>query len=363
MYTYNRFIGHNEVGDSPEFFGYNVNTFHELMKFRLKDWPHSMNATSTHDTKRGEDVRARLNVLTDLEEEWIELTNQWRQENDSLKTNGWPDANDEYLIYQTIVGSYPLEEKDLGPYRRRIAGYLRKALREAKVHSNWTSPNEDYERAAIEFAHALIANESPFMHSFQPFFDKIADYGMINSFGQLILKFTCPGVPDIYQGTELWDLSLVDPDNRRPVDYSIRMKMISEHKSLQDLWTTRRNGQIKLWLLQCLNIIRNRYIDVFADGEYIPLTISGQFKNRAIGFIRKNRYTSILVLIPLNFATVHEYSGLHDVPVADWKDTKVLLPGQPADWENLLNEGYVKIDGELSLNEAFKTFPALILKS
>ena len=132
---------------------------------------------------------------------------------------------------------------------------------------------------------------------------------------------------------------------------------------MQDLWSTRRNGQVKLWLLRCLNIIRNRYIDVFANGEYIPLTVSGQFKNRVIGFIRKNRYTSILVLIPLNFATVHEYSGSHDVPVADWKDTKVLVPGQPADWENLLNEGHVKIERELSLNEAFKTFPALILKS
>lgn len=363
MYTYNRFIGHNEVGDSPEFFGYTVNTFHELMTFRLKDWPHSMNASSTHDTKRGEDVRARLNVLTDLYEEWIALANKWRQENDSLKTNGWPDANDEYLIYQTLAGSYPLEEADILSYPERIAGYLRKALREAKVHSNWTSPNEDYERAAIQFAHALIATNSSFLHSFQPFLDKIADYGMINSFGQLILKFTCPGVPDIYQGTELWDLSLVDPDNRRPVDYSIRMKMIGEHKSMQDLWSTRRNGQVKLWLLRCLNIIRNRYIDVFANGEYIPLTVSGQFKNRVIGFIRKNRYTSILVLIPLNFATVHEYSGSHDVPVADWKDTKVLVPGQPADWENLLNEGHVKIERELSLNEAFKTFPALILKS
>lgn len=228
MYTYNRFIGHNEVGDSPETFGYSIEKFHELMIHRHQHWPLSMNGTSTHDTKRGEDVRARLNALSCFYSEWIEAVHSWMKENNSLKTNGLPDKNDEYFIYQTLIGSHPIpdDNKEIEAYPERLKEYFQKALREAKVNSNWAEPNTEYEEACINFANKLLAKDSSFNKLFQPLFEKVCYYGMINSVAQLVLKFTCPGVPDIYQGTELWDLSLVDPDNRRPVDYDKRLKIL-----------------------------------------------------------------------------------------------------------------------------------------
>jgi maltooligosyltrehalose synthase len=353
MYTYNRFAGHNEVGDSPDTFGLTAAQFHELMKKRKQVWPLSINASSTHDTKRGEDVRARLNALTAMYPEWITLVENWRRENAALKQNGMPDDNDEYFIYQTIVGSYPLLDKDVEPYHDRLRDYLQKALRETKVHSNWTEPNEAYENAAIRFAHALINNNSSFLQSFQPFFSKISDYGMKISFAQLILKFTCPGIPDIYQGTEMWDLSLVDPDNRRPVDYSLRAKALDHIQSPPELWDARSNGEIKLALLQRLNIIRNRYIDVLTDGEYVPVQLEGKHAQHAIAFIRQNKSTSLLVAVPLHLARVE-----------NWEDTALIMPtGAASRWENLITGAEIRPANKLSLNEVFQEFPAMIIKS
>jgi maltooligosyltrehalose synthase len=364
MYTYNRFAGHNEVGDSPEFFGYRPERFHEAMEERHRLWPLSMNASSTHDTKRGEDVRARLNALTALHGEWLSLAKQWRQENAGAKHNGMPDDNDEYFIYQAIAGSYPLAEQDLPPYRDRICDYLQKALREAKQHTNWTDPNEEYEKAAIDFAHALIEKNSTFLKSFVPFLSKISDYGMIISFGQLVLKFTCPGIPDVYQGTEMWDLSLVDPDNRRPVDYDLRTRALNQIRPPHTLWETRTNGEIKLALLQQLNIIRNRYNDLLIEGEYVPVQIEGKYAQHAIAFVRRSRSGSLLVAVPLHFAKVDSYGAHAEIPVADWEDTALILPEESASrWEDLINGGEITCADRLSLNEAFQKFPAMILKS
>lgn len=370
MYTYNRFTGHNEVGDSQDFFGYSPDTFHELMQFRNEHWPLSINGTSTHDTKRGEDVRARLNAVTDFHEEWIGLVKKWMEENKPLKKEGAPDDNDEYFIYQTLIGSYPVISKtdvdadDEKKYPCRLTEYLQKALRESKIHSDWTEPNVIYEEAAIQFTHRLIEKGSSFNESFYPFLKKISDFGMINSLGQMLLKFTCPGVPDIYQGTELWDLSLVDPDNRRPVDYMSREKFIDETISLKELWKTRSDGRIKLLLLQRLLNIRNRFMNVFSQGEYLPLKIEGKYKKKAIAFIRKFENTSVMSVVPLNIAGISVYIEMSDeMPQADWVNTKIILPsGVSTKWEDLLNGNCVEGEKEISLNEIFKNFPLGLIK-
>jgi maltooligosyltrehalose synthase len=307
MYTYNRFAGHNEVGDSPELFGYSVQQFHEMMGYRNKHWRYSLNATSTHDTKRGEDVRARLNAVTCFYEEWTTLVRTWMKENKKFKTNGWPAHNDEYLLYQTLIGSFPLhEEKD---YSDRINGYFQKALREAKVHSNWSEPNEEYEKACVNFVNKILAADSAFRKSFIPFLEKIALYGMYNSLGQLILKFTCPGIPDIYQGTELWDLSLVDPDNRRPVNYNTRIEFLDKRSPLDDLLNKYQAGEVKLQLLHRLLGIRNEYERVFTEGEYIPVNIGGKYNGHVLAFMRKHDRLAIFVVVPVTYALIERNSN------------------------------------------------------
>jgi malto-oligosyltrehalose synthase len=234
MYTYNRFIGHNEVGDAPEAFGIQAANFHSLMLARQRQWPLSLNATSTHDTKRGEDVRARLNVLTDMPNEWFKMVKSWRAPADI-------DKNDAYFIYQSLIGAYPMPGHDDDGFAGRMQAYLLKALREGKQHSDWAKPNEPYEEAIKKFIAELLADGSEFLQSFTGFHRLVADHGIINSLAQALLKFTCPGVPDIYQGCELWDLSLVDPDNRRPVDYQLRQEYLRDEpvyneKFWQRLW-------------------------------------------------------------------------------------------------------------------------------
>jgi maltooligosyltrehalose synthase len=370
MYTYNRFIGHNEVGDSSEFFGYTTEEFHGMMKERQTAWPLAMNSTSTHDTKRGEDVRARLNVLTDISTEWVHLVAQWQRQNAPLKTNSAPDNNDEYFIYQTLVGSYPLAAPDeanaeLDTYAERIAEYLQKSLREAKVHSTWTNVNESYEKATIAFARQLIHDNGGFMKSFLPFVRHVADFGMINSFGQLTLKMTCPGVPDVYQGTELWDLSLVDPDNRRPVDYERRLQMLTENEPLPELWKSRWTGKIKLQLLHRLMMLRNQHEALFVSGDYIPLQLTGRFKQNAIAYLRKHGNNCILVAVPLHLAALpYNNDNATNFPRVEWEDTKIVLPPNAGTlWEDVLTEGVIHGGNEISLIDLFSSFPVAVLKT
>src|SRR5690606_9409899 len=188
------------------------------MMERQAAWPLSINTTSTHDTKRGEDARALMNVVTDLPGDWLNAAAAWPAMNAPLKTGGAPDAVDEYFIYQTLMATYPIAEEERAGYPERLKEYLQKALREGKRRSDWASPDEAYEGATIDFALRLLDEAKPFWGAFSALRRRILDFGMLQSLAQLALKLTCPGVPDIYQGTELWDLSMVDPDNRRAVD-------------------------------------------------------------------------------------------------------------------------------------------------
>ncbi|MCU7549673.1 malto-oligosyltrehalose synthase [Chitinophagaceae bacterium LB-8] len=370
MYTYNRFIGHNEVGDAPASFGLAPDEFHEKMKARQEQWPLSLNATSTHDTKRGEDVRARLNVLTDIPEEWFETVDEWQELTMELKEDDAPDANDEYLIYQTLIGSYPMPGADDGDYKDRLLEYVQKAIREAKRYSNWTSPNEEYESSVKAFAKALLDKKKPFWNSFESFHQRVVDFGIVNSLSQLLLKLTCPGVPDIYQGTDLWDLSLVDPDNRRSVDYDKRgllLESIVENESpserlLQELWETRYDGRVKLWLLKSVLQMRSEHPELFVRGDYIPLRVSGAYKNHVFAFARRYLQTWIIIAVPLHPTVLCQEQNT-SVNEIDWKNTAIVLPQElTSGWEHLLSHARSNPAKEIRIQEVFAGLPLAILR-
>ncbi|HSQ12087.1 MAG TPA: malto-oligosyltrehalose synthase, partial [Candidatus Deferrimicrobium sp.] len=267
LYVYNRLLSLNDVGGDPDRFGVTVDEFHDFIQRRKDRWPRAMNTTATHDTKRGEDARARINVLSELPDEWDECLKTWSKINRAkkikIKGEEAPDRNDEYFLYQTLIGSYPVGDSGHGDFLERLRAYLVKAVREAKVHTEWLKPDLAYEEAFTSFAGALLApgENNRFLSELAPFARKIAQCGMYNSLGQTLLKLAVPGVPDCYQGTELWDLSFVDPDNRRPVDFAARHRLLRELKTseakdraalLQDLLSEWPDGRIKLYLLHKL---------------------------------------------------------------------------------------------------------------
>lgn len=237
LYVYNRMLSLNDVGGKPSRFGISARAFHHLNQARRSCWPHTMNATATHDAKRGEDVRARINVLSEIPEEWEKNLKIWGKLNRSKKRilNGKPipDRNDEYFLYQALIGAWPFGEREQAAFVERMKRYLIKAVREAKVHTAWLKPDTNYEAARLAFLDALLqpAEQNQFLKEFLPFQRKVAFYGIFNSLAQTLLKIMAPGVPDFYQGAELWDLSLVDPDNRRPVDFGERNRFLAEIKN------------------------------------------------------------------------------------------------------------------------------------
>jgi malto-oligosyltrehalose synthase/4-alpha-glucanotransferase len=367
MYTYNRFIGHNDVGDSPEAFGISKEDFHLAMLDRQKSWPLTINATSTHDTKRGEDVRARLNVLTDLPDEWEKAVKEWQAINAQYKTNSFPDANDEYFIYQTMVGAYPMPGTE-DHFTSRTEAYLEKAMREAKLHSNWTTPNEEYEQATKQFIKSILSEQSSFLESFKNFQEQITDAGISNSLAQVVLKFTCPGVPDVYQGAELWDLSLVDPDNRRAIDYEKRRAFLESFSHTEDeqllstLWEQRANAQVKLWLTHKLLTERRQHPELFSKGEYIPLKVEGRYADNLIAFARRIKHTWYLVAVPLHIAQLSKEQK-KDVTQIDWRNTRVILrPETPTEWQHLLTPAKGKVQKEILIKDIFKELPLALLK-
>ncbi|WP_100340702.1 malto-oligosyltrehalose synthase [Mucilaginibacter auburnensis] len=365
MYNYNRFIGHNEVGDSPAAFGLSSEEFHQLMLERQHYWSLSLNGTSTHDTKRGEDVRARLNALTDMPEEWLKLVKQWRKESAKLKTNNAPDGNDEYFIYQTILGAHPMPQSGDDNFAQRLQDYLIKALREGKQNSDWATPNEAYEDAVKSFIAKLLNKKSSFTKSFKNFHQRVADYGIINSLAQVLLKFTCPGIPDIYQGCELWDLSMVDPDNRRQVDYQLRDQYLAKiddtGNNWKQLWQNRYNGEIKITLTRQLLNIRNEGSKVFTDGNYLPLATTGRYKDNILAFARQLGKSWYVTIVPLHLAAIGADGT--DPCAIDWRDTAVTLPNAaPGTWTNILTGDHGYTSENLSVSKLLCALPVALLK-
>ncbi|HEY6901973.1 MAG TPA: malto-oligosyltrehalose synthase [Puia sp.] len=301
FYVYNPYIALNEVGDSPGKAGMAADEFHKKMTNRQAHSPHTLNGTTTHDTKRGEDSRIRLSLLSGMPQEWIAAVTRWRKLNDHLPA---PSPNDEYLIYQALLGAFPVNGLVTDEFRERMAAYLTKALREAKTETNYESPNEKYERDAQEFVKALLKDDSPFLQDFTPFVRHIIQASAIYSLSLLLLKLTAPGVPDIYQGTELWETSFVDPDNRRPVDYGLRARLLHEimteeargEAAIREyLRAHREEGAEKLFLLYRTLNFRKEYPRLFSEGEYIPVPVKGPL----LAFIRRQGRDWALVVLPL----------------------------------------------------------------
>ncbi|TDE14483.1 malto-oligosyltrehalose synthase [Dyadobacter psychrotolerans] len=370
MYTNQRFIGHNDVGDSSENFGLSKADFHSKMKQRRREWPLALNTTSTHDTKRGEDVRARLNVLTDLLEEWFDRVKKWQKMNAPLREKfSAPDANDEYLIYQTLIGAYPMQGEDEDDFGSRFEEYLQKALREAKTNTTWAEPNEAYEDGTKQFARELLNKEGEFWEDFSGFHSQISEYGIVNSLSQLVLKFTCPGTPDVYQGCELWDFSLVDPDNRRPVDYEKRQQLLSETETYENkeelpekLWEHRNDAQIKLWLTNQLFNLRKQNPVLFSEGDYIPLKVQGAFKNNVFAFARSYKQNFLVVAVPVHTASICTEQG-KTLFELDWEDTKIVLPpGLNVSWESVVTGAAEEHEHKLLPGDLFRKSTVAILK-
>ncbi len=380
MYTYNRFIGHNEVGDAPDRFGMPVAEFHRAMQERQQEWPLSMNGLSTHDTKRGEDSRARLNVITALPNEWLTEVQAWQLMNADLKTDALPDANDEYLLYQSLLANYtmPTGTGDAvvipdpadDDFADRFDGYIPKALHEAKRHvSEVHGPgDDDYINATKAFGQGLLNKNRPFWARFETFLKRVADFGITNSLAQIVLKNTCPGVPDLYQGAEGWDFSFVDPDNRRPVDFAKRQAWLTEFKDtthsgpdLANLWNDRFSGRVKLFINHKLLQLRQSNPALFAQGEYLPLVVEGKFSEHIIAFSRHHGSDWVLVIVPLFPARICKEQDVADVQQIDWQDTRVVMPGNaPDQWKSVLTGGR---ENSLHLKDLFRELPVYVAEA
>ncbi len=360
MYTYGRFIGHNDVGDAPESFGISKEVYHKAMLERQEHWPLSINTTSTHDTKRGEDARAMLNVLTDVPQEWARAVAAWQKLNAPLKLDGMPDAKDEYFLYQTFFATYPFNESAIAGYADRVKEYMQKALREGKRNSDWAAPNERYEAATANFIDQLLDGKEPFMETFAAFRDGLTEAGMLQALAQVAIKLCAPGVPDVYQGTELWDLSLVDPDNRSAVDYAIRASLSADVKdqSLAALWINRWDGHIKAALTRTLLQLRRDDEELFAKGRYIPLRVTGRYAPNVFAFARRFAARWIIVAVPLHIAAM----ASHPLEL-EWADTAIQLPDYaPADWQHLLDRTEGSSVQGVRVSEIFSAFPLAVLR-
>lgn len=378
LYVYNRLLSLNEVGGNPGQFGIDLATFHEFNAKRCESWPHAMSATATHDTKRGEDVRARLNALSEIPEEWTQHVDSWSKLNRDKKlfVNGRivPDNNDEYFLYQTLIGAFPFLQDEYDQFTQRVKDYVIKAVREAKVHTAWLRPDSHYEDAYIAFIDAILKNpqSNEFLEAFLPFQRKIAQYGIYNSLAQTLLKNTAPGVPDLYQGSELWDLSLVDPDNRRPVDYDQRyayLKDIQEKDRADvlglaaDVLANQTDGKIKLFLTFKLLQARKSFLHLFQKGDYQPLTAIGQYQDHVIAFARQYGNDVAIAIAPRFLTSLIQPDQL---PLGElvWADTGLQLPSHfPSTWRNAITSELVTVTGGLSLGTALQHFPVALLIS
>lgn len=373
MFTYNRLSAHSEVGDAPDAFGVSVNTFHHFMQERQQINPFSMNATATHDTKRGEDVRSRLNTITEVPAYWVKFIKEvWEyveRSNNKYPTFKSLHPNDVYLFLQTLVGVIPFPETEADDLNQRFQNYIEKALREAKKRSDWTTPDEDYETAMKDFFTAFINDCQNKGNPLYQMLIKIADASILNSLSQVALKFCCPGIPDVYQGTELWDLSLVDPDNRRPVNFKKRksyLKAIDSSLSINSLWENRFSGSIKLWLTKELMNFRKKEKSIFESGEYIPLHVEGSLKEHVLAFARKLDAEWLLVAIPLGLNELIQNQG-KAVNHINWEDTRLIIPqSTPVNFTNILTGKAASkdfLDQSLAIKDLFKDFPLAIIKS
>ncbi|MFP5326067.1 MAG: malto-oligosyltrehalose synthase [Acidimicrobiia bacterium] len=342
FYRYNRLVSLNEVGGDPYRFGVSPDAFHERISERVERWPHAMLSSSTHDTKRSEDVRARLALLSEIPEEWESAVYRWAHLNDAHRTEGLPDRNAEYLLYQVLVGAWPLDVD-------RATAYMEKASKEAKVHTSWVSSNAAYDDALRRFVEQALGDPD-FVRDVDGFVAPLVDHGRTNSLAQTLVKLTAPGVPDIYQGSEVWDLSLVDPDNRRPVDYELRRSLLGEVSSGGAAAALARSedGGPKMLVVERTLGLRRESAALNGDASYEPLTFGGAAAGNAVGYLRGGE---IAVVVPRLPVTLERNGG--------WGDTRVSLPA--GTWRNVFT-GSALAGGDLGVAEVLAGFPVALLR-
>ncbi len=386
FYVYNRLVSLNEVGGEPGRFGATSQALHDFNQHRCQKWPYSLSPLSTHDTKRSEDVRARLNVLSEMPDPWRSCLERCAGLNEpclaKIEDQTVPDANEQYLLYQTLVGAWPLEPHREGEYEQfveRIQAYMQKALHEAKVHTSWVHPNDEYD-AALRASIARILDphaNSAFLEDFREFQRRVSGYGLFNSLSQTLLRITCPGVPDTYQGTEIWDFSLVDPDNRRPVDYTLRRRMLEELQAAEssagdDLRTlaktlldAKEDGRIKLYVTAKALHCRRDHPGLFSHGEYIPLTVTGTRAEHLFAFARRDAGSHAIVVVPRFLSRLVPDVNRQPLGTAVWGDTQLSLAGVGTSlrWRNIFTGAEVAVstsednNPSILLAEIFADFP------
>lgn len=367
LYVFNQHVALNEVGGDPELPAMTMEAFHRLNSERLASWPHGMLTTSTHDTKRSEDVRARLAALSELSDEWSRNVRRWhtlnRKHHELVDGEEAPDRNEEYQIYQALVGAFPMEglhEGNGDEFTRRMQEYMVKALHEAKVNSSWLSPNTSWDEAVSRSLAAILkpGSKNRFLHSLSQFAGRLSELGAINSLTQTILKLTCPGMPDFYQGTELWDFSLVDPDNRRPVDYEQRRLFLAslDQSTPSQLLIDWRSGRIKLFVIKKLLAFRAQYELTFLEGTYLPLSSAGIHAEKVIAFARQQAGHTILVIVP-RLTSPLGFPPLGEV----WEDTAVGVPEGAGEWNNVFTHAALSGEGTVKMSDAFGQLPFAVL--
>ena len=341
FYRYHRLVSLNEVGANPGVFGRTLESFHDYCSHIASAWPKTMLTLSTHDTKRSADVRARLHLLSEIPAEWEAAVRHWAEHNERYRSQGYPDRNLEYLMYQTLVGAWPIDAE-------RLKQFLLKAAREGKAHTSWVDPVPAYEDAIGEFVNKVMA-DGEYMTDLQTFIgrNQLVPLGRLTSLAQTALLLTCPGIPDLYQGSELWDLSLADPDNRRPVDFELRRRLLKEVQgtAAEEVMERADEGAPKQWLVARLLLARREQPELFGARSYSPVAAQGVKARHVVSFVRDR----LLVVVP---RLLHGLAG-------EWADTTVELP--TGSWKDLLTGRTEEGGAPVQLSSLLRAFPVAAL--
>jgi (1->4)-alpha-D-glucan 1-alpha-D-glucosylmutase len=379
LYVYHPLLSLNEVGGDPRpSEATSREDFYAFLEERRRSWPRSLDASTTHDTKRSEDVRARLNAVSEMPAEWEDHLKGWVKLNAPFKTtvnrHSVPDRSEEYFLYQTLLGVWPLDSEGCASLLERVQAHIIKATREAMVHTRWTRPNQPHEDALLSFVSGILSKDNAdFLADFRQFHKKIAYLGMINGLSQTLLKITMPGVPDFYQGSELWDLRLVDPDNRGPVDFDKRTAALNEivtgdagGPSAQNLVKSWHDGRIKLYLIWKALQFRRSHEEIFRDGDFLPLQAEGRYSRNITAFARKLGSSWLMAAVPQWLSQVPAMPDRTKTGF-NWEDTRLVLPsGSPSLWNSVLMSQQVpafseQSKGYVNASDLFCDLPVALL--